>query len=68
MLFLKIIDGLLLAGLIAALYWGWKHYSEVQRAVLKNDAMPREASRGLVYGFLIILIAGAMMVSVYWLF
>ena len=68
MLFLKIIDGLLLAGLIAGLYWLWKHYSEVQRAVLKNDAMPREASRGLVYGFLIILIAGAMMVSVYWLF
>lgn len=68
MLVLKVIDGLLLIGLILAMYWVWKHYREVQRAVLRNNAMPREASRGLVYGFFIILFAGALMVSLYWLF
>jgi hypothetical protein len=68
MLFFKIIDAVFLIGLIAVLVWVWRHQMEVRRAILQRDAMPREASRGLVYGFLIILLAGAVMVGVYWLF
>jgi len=68
MLFLKLLDAAFLVGLIVAIYWGWKHQADYKRKILVSNAMPREASRGLVYGFLIILLAGAVMVSVYWLF
>jgi hypothetical protein len=67
MLILKILDAAFLIGLVAALYWVWKHHAACQKRVFVSNAMPREASRGLVYGFLVILIVGALMVGVYWL-
>lgn len=68
MLPLRIIGAVLLGCLIAVLAWIWRHQMDVRRAILQNNAMPREASRGLVYGFLIILLVGAVMVGMYWLF
>ena len=68
MLFFKILDAVFLVGLMAALYWVWKHLQTVQQVVTRNNAMPREASRGLVYGFVIILIVGAMAGGIYFLF
>ncbi|HWB58875.1 MAG TPA: hypothetical protein VG733_05255 [Chthoniobacteraceae bacterium] len=67
MLILKIIDAVFTVGLIAVLYWMWRHHRDLQRVILRNHAMPREASRGLVYGALVIFVVGALMVSLYWL-
>ena len=68
MLILRILDAVFLICLGAALSWLWRHQETVRRKILLNDAMPREASRGLIYGLLIFVIVGAVMVSVYWLF
>ena len=68
MLAFKIADAVLLASFIAALVWIWRHQRRFRETLLQNDAMPREASRGLIYGFLIFLLVGAVVVSVYWLF
>jgi membrane protein insertase Oxa1/YidC/SpoIIIJ len=68
MLILKIADAAFLIAFFMALYWTWNHQNEVRQKVLQNGGMPREASRGLVYGLIAILLAGFVMVNVYWLF
>jgi hypothetical protein len=68
MLFLKCLDVLFLIALAVVLRWAWNHQREVRKKLLQNDAMPREASRGLIYGLIAILLAGFVMVNVYWLF
>lgn len=65
---LKTIDVLFLIGFFAALVWLWRHKRALKRVVLQNDAMPRESSRGLIYGLLLFLLGGFIMVHLYWLF
>ncbi len=65
---LKILDLILMTGFVAVLVWGWRHQEQLRRQILENDAMPREASRGLVYGLAIFLVIGFLAVHVYWLF
>jgi hypothetical protein len=67
MLFYEIVDGVLLVVFLGALWWVWKHQAEVRARIIQNDGMPREASRGLVYGLILFLVVGFIMVHLYWL-
>ncbi len=66
-MFFIILDLVLLIAFLGALWWVWKHQREVRAKIIQNDGMPRDATRGLVYGFLLILVAGFVMVHLYWL-
>ncbi len=68
MLFLRILDVVVLIGFAIALRWAWMHQNEVRAKVLQKGGMPRESSVGLIYGLIAFLLAGFVMVNVYWLF
>jgi len=68
MLFFKILDAVFLIGFLIALRWAWKHQAEVRAKILQRDAMPRDSAVGLIYGLILFLLAGFVMVNVYWLF
>lgn len=67
MLIFEILDCILLVAFVAGVWWVWKHQNEVWARINQSGGMPREASRGLVYGLILILLAGFVMVHLYWL-
>ena len=64
----KVLDVVFLIGLVIGLRWAWDHQREILQRVAENDAMPRDATRGLIYGLIFFFVAGIIIVNTYWLF
>ena len=65
---LKIWDILVLLVVLGGLIWAKRHWSLLQRKILENNAMPKEAPRGNVLVLIIVLVAGIIGVHIYLLF
>jgi len=65
---IKIWDSVILLGVIIGLVWVWRHWRLVERKILENNALPREAPLGNVLVLIIVVIAGIIGVHLYLLF